>query len=222
MILRQIVVILSFVHFDSWMFLSVITKALRFSICFKQSITCNLHTNMKKIFTKKLFIMKMIVKNQWILTCNSLTNAYILIQEWRSLWSSFRITILNFFAHLLTYFFLSFFLNLFSTIVLTIRLAKMSYVDKTIVLNVILLLMSKMLINFWNQWISFWKFFFMIKKLIHDFAFRDFDFSSWATINLKSKKWFFIAFIHWQSITSLKARIKMSRYMSSNWQWTIM
>jgi hypothetical protein len=151
MILRQIVVILSFVHSDSWMFLSVITKASRFSICFKQSITCDLHTNMKKTFTKALFIMKVIVKNQWILTCNSLTDAYILIQEWRSLWSSFKITILNLFAHLLTYLFLSFFLSLFSTIVLTIRLAKMSYVDKTIVLNVILSLMSKMLINFWDQ-----------------------------------------------------------------------
>jgi hypothetical protein len=213
---------LSFVHFNSWMFLFVITKASRFSICFKQSITCDFHTNMKRTSTKTLFIMRMIVKNQWILTCNSLTDAYILIQEWRSLWSSFRITILNLFAYLLTYFFLSFFLNLFSTIVLTIRLAKMSYVDKTTVLNVILSLMSKMLINFWNQWISFWRIFFMIKELIHDFAFRDSDFSSWATINFKSRKWSFIAFIHWQSITSLKARIKMNRYMSSNWQWTIM
>jgi hypothetical protein len=213
---------LSFVHSDSWMFLSVITKASRFSICFKQSITCDFHTNMKKTFTKALFIMKMIVRNQWILTCNFLTNAYILIQEWRSLWSSFRITILNLLAHLLTYFFLSFFFNFFSTIVLTIRLAKMLYVDKTIVLNVILSLISKMLINFWDRWISFWEIFFMIRKLIHDFAFCDSDFSSWATINFKSRKWSFIAFIYWQSITSLKARIKMSRCMSSNWQWTIM
>ncbi len=179
MILRQIVVILSFVHFNSWMFLFVITKTSRFSICFKQSITCDFHTNMKKTFTKTLFIMKMIVKNQWILTCNSLTNAYILIQEWRSLWFSFKITILNFFAHLLTYFFLSFFLSLFSTIVLTIRLAKMSYVDRTIVLNVILSLMLKMLINFWDnesaseEFFSWSKNLFMISHFVTLISFHE-------------------------------------------------